>query len=81
MGVTRADICTSDDADAIDRLRTALDDLGWVADDTWHESPLGVGLVTLRRGADELTVFRDAWSVDIAGQDELVQQVLAALGG
>lgn len=79
MGVTRADICASDDADAIDRLRTALGELGWVADDTWHDSPLGVGLTRFRRGPDELTVFIDAWLADVAGPEPVVREVLEAL--
>jgi hypothetical protein len=81
MGVTRVDVCASDDADTIDRLQAVLAELGWVADDTWHDSPLGVGLTRFRRGADELTVFRDAWLVDVAGAEPAVREVLEALAG
>jgi hypothetical protein len=77
--VTRADVCASDDDDAIARLQAVLAELGWGADDTGHDSPLGVGLTRFRSGGDELTVFRDAWAVDIAGPDAAVNQVLALL--
>lgn len=80
MGVTRAEICASDDYDAIDRLQVVLRELGIVADDTWHDSPLGVGLQKFRRSGDELTVFRDAWIVDIAGPDALVREVVERMG-
>jgi hypothetical protein len=32
-------------------------------------------------GPDELTVYVDAWGVDVAGPDPLVQRVLAAMAG
>ncbi|MFO0851055.1 MAG: hypothetical protein U0871_21245 [Gemmataceae bacterium] len=77
--MTRADICASDDAEAIARLQEVLAELGWVADDTWHDSPLGVGLTRFRRGADELTVFIDTWLADVAGPAAAVREVLEAL--
>jgi hypothetical protein len=79
--MTRTDICAADDHAAIERLQAVLHELGVVADDTWHDSPIGVGLTRFRRGSDELTVFKDAWLVDIAGPDELVREILAALAG
>lgn len=75
----RADVCAGDDFDAIERLQAVLGELGWVADDTWHDSPLGVGLTRFRRQADELTVFRDAWLVDVAGPPEAVRAILSAM--
>lgn len=75
----RADICASDDHDTVERLQAVLAELGWLADDTWHDSPLGVGLTRFRRGADELTVFRDAWLVDVAGPAGAVRDILAAM--
>ena len=74
----RADICAGDDYDGIERLQAVLGELGWVADDTWHDSPLGVGLTRFRRGDDELTVFRDAWVVDVAGPADAVRDILSA---
>lgn len=79
--MTRIDVCASDDFDGIARLQAVLGELGWVADDTWHDSPLGVGLTRFRRGADELTVFRDAWMVDLAGPEAAVNEVAERLGG
>ncbi len=79
--MTRADVCTSDDHDTIARLQAVLADLGWVADDTWHDSPLGLGLTRFRSGGDELTVYRDAWGVDVAGPEAAVNRVMAALTG
>lgn len=78
--MTRAEICASDDFEAIDRLQAALRELGIVADDTWHDTPIGTGLTRYRRGGDEVTVFRDAWIVDLVGPDELVKNVLQRLG-
>ena len=77
----RADVCAADDHEAVDRLQAVLSELGWVADDTWHDSPLGVGLTRFRRGDHELSVFRDAWLVDVAGPADAVRDVLAAMSG
>ena len=75
----RVDVCASDDFDAIDRLQAALVAVGVLADDTWHDTPLGTGLTRFRKGDAELTVFRDAWVVDLAGPEELVNEVLKAM--
>jgi hypothetical protein len=75
----RADVCAGDDHDAVERLQAVLAAHGWVADDTWHDSPLGVGLTRFHRRADELTVFRDAWLVDVAGPAEAVAAILTAM--
>ena len=79
--MTRADICAADDHETLDRVQAAIGELGYVADDTWHDSPLGVGLTRFRRGGAELTVFRDAWLVDVAGEDAAVNELLEALQG
>lgn len=76
----RADVCSADDFDTQAKLVEVLRDLGFVADDTWHDSPLGVGLQTYRLGNQSLTVFKDAWVVDVAGPQELVEAVLRGLG-
>lgn len=75
----RVDICSNDDFDTVARLQIALAAVGLVADDTWHDSPLGTGLTRFRKGTAEVTVFRDAWVVDLAGPEQLVQEVLRAL--
>jgi hypothetical protein len=78
----RADICAADDFDTQAKLAEVLRDLGFLADDTWHDDPtFGVGLTRYRLGGEELTVFKDAWVVDVAGPDELVNAVLRALAG
>jgi hypothetical protein len=78
----RADVCSADDFDTQERLQVVLRELGFVADDTWHDDPtFGVGLTRYRLGDRQLTVFKDAWLVDIAGPQELVEAVLAALMG
>ena len=77
--MTSIDICASDDFDAIARLQAALVAVGVVADDTWHDSPLGTGLTRFRKGDAELTVFKDAWVVDLAGPEALVNEVLRAM--
>ena len=77
--MTRADICGADDDDGVDRLQAALRDRGFLGNTDNHDSALGVGLSHFRRGPDEVTVFIDAWVVDIAGPDELVREVVEAL--
>ena len=77
--MTRADICAANDYDGIDRLQAALRDRGFLGNTDNHDSALGVGLSHFRRGPDEVTVFIDAWCVDIAGPDELVREVVEAL--
>lgn len=78
--MTRADVCSADDFDTQAKLVQVLRDLGFVADDTWHDDPtFGVGLSRYRLAERELTVFKDAWIVDIAGPQELVEAVLRGL--
>lgn len=70
----RADICDSNDEAAIGRFRDALRRLGAELD---HKSwAIGVEVFHLRIGDEELSVFSDAWSLDIEGSDSLVQRVL-----
>jgi hypothetical protein len=77
--MTRIDICDREDYETIDRLSAVIAQLGGRPDDGWHDSPVGVGLQRFRFGADEVTVFADAWGVDLAGPDQLVNNILAAL--
>jgi hypothetical protein len=71
----RADICASDDYETRERLLSALAEIG-ATSEADVESSLGVGLHRFRAGFETLSVFIDAWQVDIEGPDELVQQVL-----
>ncbi len=70
----RADICASDDYDTRERLLAALAAVGAAREGEWDA--LGVGLHHFRVGADTLSVFIDAWAVDLEGPDQLVRQVL-----
>lgn len=79
--MTRAVVCASDDHEAVARLQAVLAELGGVADDNWHDSLLGTGLHRFRFGPDEVTVFADAWDVDVVGPERLVNDILAGLTG
>ena len=70
----RADVCASDDYATRDRLLAAIYELGGVAEGDGEG--LGVGLHRFRFAAGELSVFVDAWLVDVAGPDELVRHLL-----
>ena len=75
----RVDLCHSDDHDTLERLEEVIAELGGRADD--DGDGIGPGLNRYRVGADELTVFMDAWGVDLAGPEPLVRRVLAAMAG
>jgi hypothetical protein len=74
----RADICASDDYATRERLAVALGILGAVPEED-GEGSMGTGLYRFRVGFEILSIFIDAWTVDIEGPDELVQRVLAEL--
>ncbi len=73
----RADVCASDDHDTRDRLLSAIHELGGTPDG--DSEGLGGGLHRFRFLGGELSVFIDAWLVDIAGPDVLVELVLAEM--
>jgi hypothetical protein len=75
----RADICGADDPRAIGRFRDVLQKLG--ADLSQRDWAIGVDVYRLRIGAEEITIYSDAWSVDIDGPEELVGRIRAALTG
>ena len=79
----RVDICDAGDYATRDRLRVVLADLGFLGntDDLDDGEPVGVGLTRFRRGPDEVTVFADAWLVDVAGPGACVREIVAALAG
>ena len=79
--MTRVDVCHSDDFDTLDLLLATIGELGGTADGDDPGRGLGVGLHRFRVGADELTVFVDAWGADLAGPDPLVRRVLDAMAG
>ncbi len=73
----RVDICASDDFDTIARLLRTIGNLGGRTDG--EEWAIGVGLHRFQPSDGEISVFVDAWTVDVAGPDELIHQLLAAL--
>jgi hypothetical protein len=76
----REDVCRADDYDTQERLIGVLRSMAFVADDTWHDEPsFGLGVSRYQKEGIELTVFRDAWMVDIAGAAEIVNEVLEHL--
>jgi hypothetical protein len=77
--MTRVDICDREDHETAARLLEVIAELGGRAEDDADELTVGTGLQRFRVGQDELTVFADAWGVDLAGPDEVVQRVLAGL--
>jgi hypothetical protein len=77
--MTRVDICDREDHETAARLLEVICELGGHGTEDADELAVGTGLQRFRVGADELTVFADAWGVDLAGPDELVRRVLAGL--
>ena len=73
----RVDICSSDDYETIGRLLTSIANLGGRSDG--DEGGIGVGLHRFHFPTGEVSVFVDAWSVDLAGPDELVNRLLETL--
>ena len=78
----RVDICARDDFATQGALLTALATVGAHPDDDFDlEVPLPTGLLRFRAGTEFLTVFADAWAIDLEGPDALVRRVLAELRG
>jgi hypothetical protein len=77
--MTRIDVCAREDYETTARLLEVIAALGGRGEGDADESALGTGLSRFRIGADEVTVFADAWGVDLAGPDGLVNEILAAL--
>ncbi len=76
----RTDICPREDEATQAALFAALAELGASSDDDSPlEVPFSTGLHRFRAGFETLTVFVDAWLVDLEGPDELVRRVLQQL--
>ena len=74
----RVDVCANDDHEAAAALLSALAAVGAVPEDADSDDglPLGVGLHKFRTaGGGLLTVYVDAWSVDLDGPEDLVTRV------
>ena len=77
--MTRVDICDRQDHETAARLVEVIYELGGRGDHDADELTVGTGVQRFRFGADEVTVFADAWGVDLAGPDRLVNDIVAAL--
>ncbi|HVK18352.1 MAG TPA: hypothetical protein VM533_15540 [Fimbriiglobus sp.] len=77
--MTRIDVCAREDYETAARLLEVIAELGGRGTADADELTPGTGLSRFRFGADEVTVFTDAWGVDIAGPEKLVNEILAAL--
>ena len=74
----RTDICAREDLDAQTVLLESLAAVGASPeDDATGEVPFPIGLHRFTAPGGTLTVFADAWCVDLEGPDELVNRVLA----
>jgi hypothetical protein len=78
----RTDLCPREDLDTQTALLEALSEIGAAPeDDSPQEVPFPTGLSRFRVGPETLTVFADAWLIDLEGPDELVRQVLQLISG
>jgi hypothetical protein len=75
--ILRVDLCSAGDDEALSRLLEVVAELGGVVDG----GEFGVGVSRIFVGGGELTVYQDAWGVDLAGPEPLVRRVLAAMAG
>ncbi|MBA4190385.1 MAG: hypothetical protein C0467_20550 [Planctomycetaceae bacterium] len=76
----RVDICSREDYTTQAALFEAFAQVGaYPEDDFEMEVPLPTGFMRFRVGTEILTVFSDAWNVDLEGSDEVVKRVLAAM--
>ena len=75
----RVDLCRSDDFDTVALLEEVIAGLGGTPDG--DDGGIGVGLNRFRFGAEEVTVFMDAWCVDLAGPEPLVRRILSRMAG
>jgi hypothetical protein len=70
-----ADICTANDAAAVDRFRDVLRRLdAQPGDKGWFT---GCDLYPFTIGTDQFCVTRDEWSVTIEGPDVLVKRIVS----
>lgn len=71
----RIDIGPSDDHHRLDQLLTALAAVGA----TGEPFEIGVGLNEFFVGNQRLTIYRDAWTVDLDGPDAIIHEVIAGM--
>ena len=76
----RTDICAREDIEAQTALLVALGSVGSGTSGRSSSGDAPTGLLRFRAGDEVLTVFSDAWGVDLEGPDELVKRVVAEMG-
>ena len=71
-------LCDSADHERIDRLVAAINHLGGIADDPEQglEPATGFNRYRFPARGTEISIFRDAWMIDLAGPEEFVEQIL-----
>jgi hypothetical protein len=79
--IIRIDICHNDDAGCECRLLAVIAHLGGRPGDADADGELAVGVNRFLFGDEELSVYKDAWGVDVAGPEPLVRKVLAGMAG
>ena len=77
----RVELAAADDHAARDRLQHVLSQLGYLGNTDESDVEIGTGLSRFRRGEAEVTVFCDAWVVDLVGAPESVREIVATLAG
>jgi hypothetical protein len=74
----RVDICDPSDEAAVARFESRLRQLG--ATSVGKSWAIGVDVLELQIGQEVLTVYSDAWSIDVEGPEHLVQMVVQLPG-
>jgi hypothetical protein len=72
-----AHICEFDDQESFQRLRDFLHILG--AECVSKDWAIGVDVHRFRVDGEEITIYSDAWSVDVEGPEELVLRIVTAV--
>ena len=80
-GLERVEVAAADDHAGRDRLQEVLSRLGYLGNTDELDVEFGSGLSRFRRGEAEVSVFCDAWVVDLVGPPEAVQEIVATLAG
>jgi hypothetical protein len=75
----RTDICAREDLEVQSALLQALAAVGASPEDDLPDVPLPTGVLRFRAGHEVLTVFSDAWGVDLEGPEELVKRVMTEM--
>lgn len=77
----RVEVASADDHAGRDHLQLVLSRLGYLGNTDDRDVEIGAGLSRFLRGETEVSVFADAWVVDLVGPPEAVQEILATLAG